>query len=296
MKIICIGASHFDVKAQLIAPLKMQSSNPATTFFSKGGVIRNVAENLGRLSLDVNLVSLMGRDAKSDHLLQLMQELGVNVDRVLRSDKSPTGTYTAILDQKGELILALADIGIYDEMKPSYCKKMDLQADYWMIDSSFPEETLRWLCLNCPQKTKLWAMAISPVKVIRWKTLLSHLDLLFLNHHELSALVKEGKDPRKKAKMLLKNGPKAVIVSEGEKGAFYLSCKEEYFSCSAEKVEVVDVTGAGDALAAGVLFGKTQGLSMQESLLCGLKAAALTIGVKETVCPTISPQALMSAI
>ena len=263
MKIACIGAAHFDVKAKLLVPFKAKSSHPVTSFFSTGGVIRNVAENLARLSLNVQLVSRVGADARGSDLLQAMRELGIDVSCTSQSSTQPTATYTAVLDSQGELIIGLADMEIYDEVNPSLLGGIDKEAPYWFVDSSFSVETLRWICLNRPKKTKLWAMAISPTKVVRWKSLLSHLDLLFLNRYELERLVDvKGDDLHSAAALLVENGPQAVIVTEGEKGAFVCRRGGHLFSLEAHPVHVVDVTGAGDALAAGTLFGVIQGFSI----------------------------------
>ena len=47
--------------------------------------------------------------------------------------------------------------------------------------------------------------------------------------------------------------------------------------------EVVDVTGAGDALVAGLVYGIYKGYSLETAARFGLGAAALTISTKEAV-------------
>ena len=47
--------------------------------------------------------------------------------------------------------------------------------------------------------------------------------------------------------------------------------------------EVVDVTGAGDALVAGLVYGIYKGYSVEVAARFGLGAAALTISTKEAV-------------
>ena len=38
------------------------------------------------------------------------------INAASRSDAAPTATYTALLDKSGELVIGLADMGIYDEL------------------------------------------------------------------------------------------------------------------------------------------------------------------------------------
>lgn len=49
-------------------------------------------------------------------------------------------------------------------------------------------------------------------------------------------------------------GPRIVIITLGEKGSF-IATKHERHSVRARNVKVVDTTGAGDAYAAGFLYG-----------------------------------------
>ena len=49
------------------------------------------------------------------------------------------------------------------------------------------------------------------------------------------------------------------------------------------KSKIVDVTGAGDALVAGLVYGIYKGYSLKVAAKFGLRAAALTISTKEAV-------------
>ncbi len=57
-------------------------------------------------------------------------------------------------------------------------------------------------------------------------------------------------------------------------------------------MEVVDVTGAGDALTAAVAYGLLEGMSPEETVRLGTAAAAQTIACHETVCPDLSLELL----
>ena len=57
----------------------------------------------------------------------------------------------------------------------------------------------------------------------------------------------------------------------------------EPFLSDPNVVAVVDVTGAGDALVAGLVYGIYKGYSLKVAAKFGLRAAALTISTKEAV-------------
>ena len=62
----------------------------------------------------------------------------------------------------------------------------------------------------------------------------------------------------------------------------------------AVKVRIADTTGAGDALTATLVFGLTHDISLSDSVLLGLRAAALTLRTTATVAPELSLDRLYS--
>jgi len=106
---VVIGGANVDVKARSSAAIAPGTSNPGSTHFSAGGVGRNIAENLGLLGTRTHLLASVGTDAFGERLLSDTRAAGVLVDNVLRS-KGPTGTYTAVLDHDGELVVAVSDM------------------------------------------------------------------------------------------------------------------------------------------------------------------------------------------
>ena len=83
-------------------------------------------------------------------------------------------------------------------------------------------------------------------------------------------------------------GMKSMIVTMADKGAAYADCSGNHGVCSAEKVNVVDTTGAGDAFFSGMAMGLTCGKTMAESCAIGTKIAAAVICTTENTCPTFT--------
>src|SRR5690625_7316765 len=72
--IACIGGMNVDRKFYAKDSLQYETSNPATSSVSVGGVARNIAENLGRLDERVTLFSVSGEDGDWEMLKQLSSE------------------------------------------------------------------------------------------------------------------------------------------------------------------------------------------------------------------------------
>jgi pseudouridine kinase len=93
------------------------------------------------------------------------------------------------------------------------------------------------------------------------------------------------------AQRLVGLGARLAIVTLGATGLVYATSHESGHVPAIE-VEVVDLTGAGDALTAGVVFGLLNEFPTDEAVRLGASAAALTLHSRETVCPTLSLERL----
>ena len=102
-----------------------------------------------------------------------------------------------------------------------------------------------------------------------------NIDILFCNEPEIMALFEtDDFDMAFDAVSKLCNN---VIATRSEKG-IVMSAGNEKIAVPEQTVDkVIDLTGAGDQLAAGVLYGMTNGLSMEQSGILGVKAAAEAI-------------------
>jgi sugar/nucleoside kinase (ribokinase family) len=90
-----------------------------------------------------------------------------------------------------------------------------------------------------------------------------HVDILFANEAEITSLYQvESFD---EALQRVKGHCEVAALTRSEKGSVVIS-GEELHIIDAEKVKVVDTTGAGDAYAAGFLYGYTQGMDLRR---CG---------------------------
>jgi len=99
-------------------------------------------------------------------------------------------------------------------------------------------------------------------------------DTMFLSHSELTQLT--GKDLDEGADQLLALGAKAVVVTDGSRGAHRYT-NEYRASASAYKVTPVDTTGAGDAFTSAFIHSELTGAEPEDSLQFACKAAAYAI-------------------
>ena len=298
--IICIGAANLDRKLRSLDPVRMGTSNPARQDESFGGVARNIAENLARLGAPVGLVTAVGDDASGVALMAHAEAAGIDTRGSLRLPGASSGTYTAVLDQHGDMLLALADMALYDQLTPDVLARTQQQracASLTIADLNLPADTVQALLEDAVRfGVPLVLVAVSEPKIARLPQNLAGLRLLILNQGELEARIGHafGSDAELEAACaaLQAQGAQDVIVTRGARGVSYTAA-DGIAHLAALDASVVDVTGAGDAFAAAVSWTLHQGSDDLE-LACrrGLALSTMTLTCAQTVCPSLSPDSL----
>jgi pseudouridine kinase len=298
--IVCLGAANLDRKLRSHATLKMGTSNPARQDESFGGVARNIAENLARLATPVSLITVIGDDSSGKALLDHAEAAGIDTRGTLRLQGICTGTYTAVLDDHGEMMLALADMALYDSLTPEFLATRQPQRTVGALtvaDMNLPMDTLRLLLEDAQRDAiPLVIVAVSQPKMVHLPENLHGLRLLILNQGELETRV--GHPLKTEAELLAAcrlvqaQGAQDVIVTRGGTGVVYTTA-HGIAHLDAPDAHIVDVTGAGDAFSAAVCWSLFHG-SEDLLLACrrGLRLSAMTLECEETVCPYLSADIL----
>ena len=308
--VVVIGGANIDLRGRPAGEvLERHTSNPGKINVGSGGVGRNIAHNLALLNVPVTLLSAVGDDGEGIRILEETGKAGVKMEQMIISGEHPTGIYLGILDEKGEMEVAVSDMRILEEVTVDYLRSkayLIKESKIVVVDTNILEESIGYVVDLC-NKVKV-PLLIEPVSVEKAKKLRKILDgsgrwiidYITPSRDELESILgAEIDDDRdidlvKAAEELKCRGVKNVIVTLGKRGIYVsyggaggsseggqdeLACK----FMAPYKGEVVDVTGAGDALVAGLVYGIYKGYSMEVAARFGLGAAALTISTKEAV-------------
>jgi pseudouridine kinase len=295
--VVVIGGANMDVKARSAAAVVPATSNPGTASMTAGGVGRNIAENLARLGTRTHLVAAVGTDGLGDQVLAATSAAGVHVEHVRRSAR-PTGTYTAVLDADGELVVAVADMTATDELTPEHvgsARDLIATAGLVVLDGNLAHPTLAFaLDLAAAAGARVVLEPVSVPKARAGADLLTPDRPLFAitpNRDELTALTglpaRTDRQLLKAAAALRARGVRHVWVHLGERGSLLSAAEGETF-LPAVSAEVEDVTGAGDAAVAAFCHALLAGDSPEQAAAYGHAAAALTIASTHTVRPDLT--------
>lgn len=277
-QIVVLGGANVDLTGQSSAAFLPGDSNPGSLRQSAGGVGRNIAENLARLGHSVSLISLIGRDPGGDWLSERIRLAGIGVDGLLRDPDLPTSTYLAMNDANGQLIGAIADMGITDALTPERLAPLQsrlVAADTLLVEANLPAATLAWIA-TLPLRGRLYADAVSATKAPRLRPLLPKLTALKVNRHEAAAILDDDLSDDQLLARLHDAGVDQVVLSLGSNGVL-LSRAGEHYQQAPYRVEVHSDTGAGDALFAGILHAALNGAGLTDQAAFGLGCAGLTL-------------------
>lgn len=277
------------------------TSNPVTSRTTRGGVARNVAENLARLSVPCSLISVVGDDAAGRQVLQDTAQHGVDTGLVEKSLTKPTGSCIRAIQPDGELFASFADMDICKLMDRSFIQNRWLQISNSTVvfaDTNLPAESVSYLITGCREHEL--ALVLDAVSTSKAKSLplsLHGVDMLFCNADEARAMLGDdiATDIEGMATALCQRGAKSVVVTAGRDGV----CLARNGECLALPVVpglVVDVSGAGDALIAGTVYGRLMEYDIAASLSIGLKAAAMTVACDEPACPDLAPDTVTEGL
>lgn len=275
-----IGGLNMDTLARVTGPgTDPRTSNPGRSRRSPGGVGRNVAEALARLGSPVRLMGAVGEDADGRLLLDDLDEVGVDITRVRRS-ATATGTYTAVLDDRGNLVIGVADMEATERILPD-----DLDPD-WLAESS-------WLVLdgNLPRATISRALLIARARKV--PTLLDPVGVTKASRlgalpglHTFTPTVEElqawstAADPIAHAHA---QGVGVVWVREGAAGSTLYPAGEPPVPLRLPPVVPVDVTGAGDTALAAYVHRLRTGATLSEAGWFATVAGRLAVGSTKAV-------------
>jgi pseudouridine kinase len=298
---LVIGSAGMDIVGRAETQIETGTSNPSALRMSLGGVARNVAENIALLGMDVVLITAVGDDPQGERLLKQTAASGVNVDHVLVVPDQPTGSYLAMLDHRGNLHIGMDDMRVISSIESIYLReRRDLfkEASAVFVDTNLPRKTLS-TAISLAHRAKV-PIAANPASVSLAPTLAPHLAKLWLitpNETEADAIcphpVPHAEPDRaiQAARHLVSEGVDFVVITMAEFGLSYASA-DSSGHVPAVQTEILDPTGAGDALTAAVIFGLLNGIPLDETVQLGLSAAAVTLRTQGTVARNLSLEML----
>jgi pseudouridine kinase len=278
---LVVGGANMDVGARTDRPMLAGDSTPGRIHHAPGGVGRNIAENLARLGVAVQLATLVGDDAFGAQLVASTATVGVDMALTQCVAGLRTATYLSLHGPDGDMALAVNDMAILEQLTPIWCEAhlpVSTTPSVQVLDCNLPEATLAYLLARDATSV------VDTVSVAKCKRLLpwmSHVALLKCNRLEAQALTQCPTDTvaqaLEAAQALVRLGAQRSVVTLGADGVCWCDQDGQAHFRAARGVPVVSTTGAGDALLAGVVAALQRGQPLVQAVAYGMVCAELTL-------------------
>ena len=298
--VICIGAAFVDELFHAKEELMLATTNDATVTKTAGGVSRNIAHQLALLGVDVQLISVFGKDSDGDWMKQVCTKAGVKLDASI-TNRGFSGKYTGVLNVDGSLFTAFISNEAFHLITPEHLEKNNklLQtASYLLADANLSVATGNWL-LSFSNQTGI-PLVLEPVSVPQSKKFrninLKGLHLLTPNEDELPVLCSEkALFTQHQIEELIDKGVENVWLHNGKLGSAIYN-KESSITLRAPEIEIVDCTGAGDGSLSGFILGKTLGKGDVDCLKLAHTLSAEILQVNGAIATHLNQEKLLSLV
>lgn len=250
-----------------------QLKNP---IYVPGGSVANSMLCLGVLGLDARLISRLGQDKYADMVRKHFDKFKVKfvggIDTEGRETKkciimvTPDAQRTFVPPDGAANYFSNSD---FDTSLLTSAKIVFIEGFTWRKDA--PRKTI----IDAAKKVKAQGQAKIAFTLPDLDTMSQHreeilkfvreyVDLLFANDEEILFLINE-KDIAAAEKTIQDLCP-VVAMTKGEKGSIIFSHNQKILVDRIQPRKLVDTTGAGDAYAAGFLYGYIKGFDLSH---CG---------------------------
>ncbi len=291
--VLVIGGSNVDITGFPKNVLRLEDSNPGAVRMSLGGVGRNIGENLARLGMSTKMMTAVGKDVYGQKILEESRLVDLDMSQALVLENASTSIYMSIMDEDGDMKLALSDMDIAEKIDTGYINKnarLIRNAAAVVVDANLNQSVIEYLFSNF-KDVDFFVDTVSAAKSLKLKNLLSYVHTIKPNRIETEALtgikVETIDDAYKAIDAFLNEGVKQVFISLGQDGVVYGSeDKREVFK--PETVKMVNATGAGDAFMAAIVFSWINNFEPKRTLAFSSCASALAISCESTINPELS--------
>lgn len=281
-QVLVIGSSNTDLIIK-VARIPKPGETVLGGEFARaaGGKGANQAVAAARAGGKVTFIARVGRDANGEQALAGFAAEGIDVKRIIRDAKFPSGVALILVDQDGENSIAVAS-GANDRLNPA-----DVRRAKW----AFRRARILLLQLETPLPTVAAAIELAAASGVRVvlnpaparplpAQLLRRVYLLTPNQSEaelLTGVTVDGEVAAAKAAgRLLARGVQNVIITMGLHGAF-VAGKDLRQMIPGFKVKAVDATGAGDVFNGTLAVALAQGQSLLEAAKFACASAAISV-------------------
>ena len=246
-----------------------------------GGKGANQAVAAARLGADVRMVGRVGADDFGQTLIDGLRRESIDVSRVAVDPNNHSGIAMILLDgDRQNYIVATYGANLAcDQAQVDVVSEALEGADALLLQLEVPLEAAKSAATLA--KGRGVPVVWDPAPALPMgKNAYAACDVLTPNQVEAEFLtgipVVDVASARRACESLVADGVPTAVVTLGEGGAYYATADEHVF-VPPFAVEVADTVAAGDAFAAALAVGISEGRTLRNAVLLGNVAGALAV-------------------
>lgn len=270
-KVIVIGTFVADILLKGYDLSRVQLDNIAflgSCGINVGGNACNVAMDLRKLGVGVQVMGRVAGDEFGNYILNEMKGIGIDCSCMQYDETVNTGVSVVFIEKNGEKAilqyvgannaLAFDEMGIDKDVDAAIITGLglipEIEDSLFEITEFFTNRKIPVIIDTSANTSNLLAKMDS--KVLR------NIDYMIINEREVLDLTKADSISCA-AEMLRNRGCRNLIVKVGERGAYFWG-EGKTFLKEGIKTTVVDTTGAGDAFLSGFTYALLDGADVEE--------------------------------
>lgn len=241
-----------------------------------GGNAANFSVGTSRLGVKTAIYTILGQDQAGKNIYDNFKKGKVELDYVeFDKDRQKHTNYSTIINFQGERTILVfheareRDLPLFKKTEWFYLTS--LSADY---------EKLHRQITDCIKNNNIKLIFNPGVNELRGgldklKNILAVTQVLILNKEEAYKLLGQD-DINNLMKKFVDLGTSTVIITDAENGSYAFD-GENYFEEPAQKVTLIERTGAGDAYSAGLVAALILNKDLKQAMQWGARNAASVV-------------------
>ncbi len=298
---ICLGRAGMDLYAN-----ELNTDFNQVTQFNKhvGGSPANIAVGMAKLGASVGFIGKVSDDVVGRYVNDYLSSQGVDIAG-MQVDSTGTRTSLAITEMKPDNCAVViyrnnaADLALAaEDINADYIAKSRMlvvsgtalsaepsrSATLKAIEYAVASDTL--VVLDLDYRAYTWQSEQEAAQVYQHAA--KHAHLLIGNNEEYEVMgVAANSQISDTAKACLRDNTQCILIKAGSAGSYAFTRDGDHFAQGVFSVNSLKPFGAGDAYAAAICTGLSQGLSLRDCVARGSAAAAIV--VSGTSCSEASP-------
>ena len=253
-------------------------------FIGPGGKGSNQAVAAAKAGAKTFFISKIGDDQFGSMAKKIYDEAGVDYSKVIISKEHTTGAAGILINKKGQnaINVVTGAGGALTKENIDNALSTIITSSVFLTNLEVPKEVVCHALKMAKSSNVPTILNPAPASEIN-EDIFPLIDYFTPNETEASFYanhkVENEDDAKKVSQQLLQLGIKNVIITLGDKGAYFANNKESlYINAMNLGEKVVDTTGAGDAFNAGFAVALTEDKNIKDSITF----ANITAGLSTT--------------